>query len=104
MLPPAPGRLSTTTDWPNDSVNCCDRTRATMSVPPPGAYGTINRSGRDGYDCASPSPALRMALSNRKPPSVRIFTILPPGIFDVEPRDLSRLIVVSTSFHENLSV
>ncbi len=36
MLPPAPGRLSTTTDWPSDSVSLCAAARASMSVVPAG--------------------------------------------------------------------
>src|SRR5687767_11115029 len=62
MLPPAPGRLSTTTDWPSDSVICCAITRATISVPPPGANGMIRRTGRAGYCCAKTLPAPGSAL------------------------------------------
>ena len=36
MLPPAPGRLSTTTGWPHASVSFCATARARMSVVPPG--------------------------------------------------------------------
>ena len=46
MLPPAPARLSTTMVWPHVSVSFCATRRATMSVAPPGANGTMIRTGR----------------------------------------------------------
>ena len=48
MKPLAPGRLSTTKVWPSCSESCWDITRAMMSEVPPGANGTITRTGRDG--------------------------------------------------------
>jgi hypothetical protein len=48
MVPPAPGRLSTTTVLPHSSVKCCATMRLTTSVKPPGANGTIMRTGRSG--------------------------------------------------------
>ena len=47
-LPPAPGRLSTTKVCPNTSASFCVRTRATLSVPPPGARPTKTLTGRCG--------------------------------------------------------
>src|SRR5260221_922313 len=49
ILPPAPARLSTTTDWPKLALNFCAMMRPMVSIPPPGANGTINRIGRVGY-------------------------------------------------------
>ena len=49
MLPPAPGRLSTTTLWPQASVRCFATSRARMSVAPPGGNGTTSRIGLVGY-------------------------------------------------------
>src|SRR5258706_15284183 len=49
ILPPAPERLSTTTDWPKLALNFCAMMRPIVSIPPPGANGTINRIGRVGY-------------------------------------------------------
>ena len=49
MLPPAPGRLSTTTDCPQRSFSFCPTMRASTSVPPPGAKGAISRIGFIGY-------------------------------------------------------
>ena len=48
MTAPAPPRLSTTTDVPSRSESFGAITRATMSVPPPGANGTMMRIGRAG--------------------------------------------------------
>ena len=45
---PAPGRLSTRPCWPNESWNICATKRAAMSLPPPGANGTMMRIGRVG--------------------------------------------------------
>jgi hypothetical protein len=49
MVPPAPARLSTMNCWPNSAVSFDANMRATMSVPPPGASGTITRTGRSGH-------------------------------------------------------
>src|SRR5688572_14321839 len=49
MIVPAPGRLSTTTCCPQLSVNFCPKSRASVSLPPPGGYGTMSRTGRAGY-------------------------------------------------------
>ena len=50
-LLPAPGRFSTTNCWPSRSESHWPTKRATMSVDPPGANGTIKRTGRVGYVC-----------------------------------------------------
>src|SRR5262245_9743119 len=42
--------------------------RASMSVGPPGAYGTITRTGRAGYDCAR---ALRENADSAAVPAAR---------------------------------
>src|SRR5688500_1061072 len=49
MLPDAPARLSTITDWPSDLVSCSASERARMSVEPPGAQGTTRVIGRSGH-------------------------------------------------------
>src|SRR5262245_56914140 len=56
MIPVAPPRLSTTICWPSRSTRRGPIARTTMSVPPPGGYGTTMRIGRDGY-CARAAPA-----------------------------------------------
>ena len=48
MTPDAPGRFSTTTGWPSDSVSFCATMRARMSFAPPGGKPTSMRSGFDG--------------------------------------------------------
>src|SRR6476469_8557078 len=53
MLPPAPGRLSTTIDWCSRSESGCAMRRAVVSTPPPGGQGTISLIGPPpGHDCA----------------------------------------------------
>jgi hypothetical protein len=48
MLPLAPGRLSTTTATPSFSESFCPISRARMSMPVPGVYGTMIFIGRLG--------------------------------------------------------
>ena len=48
MLPPAPGRFSTTTGWPSRSPAPGRPARAVTSVLPPAAKPTIRRIGRSG--------------------------------------------------------
>jgi putative ABC transport system substrate-binding protein len=48
ILVPAPDLFSMITGWPSRSDNHWPNKRATMSVVPPGANGTIRCTGRDG--------------------------------------------------------
>src|SRR4051794_6993964 len=52
MRPPAPPRFSTTIVWPSAGLSFSDMSRATASVPPPGAFGTMRRMGLVGQVCA----------------------------------------------------
>src|SRR5882672_5103276 len=52
IVPPAPARFSTITVWPRYSASFLCITRATVSVPPPGAKPTVTVTGRAGYVCA----------------------------------------------------
>src|SRR5688500_12468726 len=61
MSPPAPPRLSTTNCWPRYSDSLFENTRAVMSLPPPGANGTMTRTGFVGYFCASTVPGMPAA-------------------------------------------
>jgi hypothetical protein len=49
MVPPAPGRLSTTTFCGQLSASFCAMKRAVMSGPPPGVKPTTMRIGLAGY-------------------------------------------------------
>src|SRR5687767_9044425 len=51
-VPFAPARLSTIAGWPERSVSFCAIARARMSVPPPGGYGEMIRTGALGKFCA----------------------------------------------------
>src|SRR3979409_2341802 len=70
MIVAAPGRVSTTTVWPQVSVIFWPITRAMMSVEPPGANGTMILIGLSGYlsaVCAAASvgrPATHSAPNN----------------------------------------
>jgi hypothetical protein len=44
-LPPAPGRFSTITGWPRDSLSLAPSMRASMSTAPPATKGTMTRIG-----------------------------------------------------------
>src|SRR5262249_42528836 len=61
MLPPAPPLFSTTTCWPQSSVNRLASTRAIGSAEPPGGNGTTKRTYRLGYDC----PQAKRAATGR---------------------------------------
>ncbi len=52
IMPPAPGRLSTTTGWPSSSLRPGATARALISTLPPGANGTTIRMGLTGKVCA----------------------------------------------------
>ena len=53
MVPPAPARLSTTTDWPSRAARFCASGRPTRSVVPPAANGTTKVIGLVGHSCAA---------------------------------------------------
>src|SRR3954463_7493822 len=52
MLPAAPGRFSITTGWPQIAVSFSPTRRGIRSDAPPGAKGTITRTGFCGQDWA----------------------------------------------------
>src|ERR687896_2032762 len=56
MVAPAPGRFSMTIAWPRRPLNFSPTVRATMSTPPPGGKGAMNRIGLVGY-CAAAAAA-----------------------------------------------
>src|SRR6476660_25764 len=66
MVPPAPPRLSITTGWPRLSCSFWPSTRPTMSVPPPGGYGTTRRIGRVGKGSAARAAAGNIAAPPRR--------------------------------------
>ncbi len=63
IVPPALGRLSTTTCWPDFSVIFSPIQRASMSVWLPAANGTSMRTGRVGYGSAAPALAAHAAAT-----------------------------------------
>jgi hypothetical protein len=66
MLPPAPPLLSTTKDWPKVLDSWSQISRLTPSVPPPGAKGTMKRTGLVGH-AAWARPARNGAAAARLP-------------------------------------
>jgi hypothetical protein len=48
VAPPAPGRFSITTFWPQASVSFCARMRPSVSMVPPAGNAISNRTGRSG--------------------------------------------------------
>src|SRR6185436_3608131 len=51
-VPPAPARFSTITCWPMRSESLAARIRPKVSELPPGACGTMRRTGFVGHCCA----------------------------------------------------
>src|SRR5690606_9736147 len=70
MVPPAPARFSTTTVWPRVGRMASASERATLSVGPPAANGTIILIGRSGYSPWA-APAAKSALAASSTDSVR---------------------------------
>src|SRR4051812_43584126 len=66
MLPPAPGRFSTTTGCPRARPSGSASDRATTSGWPPGAKGTTIRSGFVGCQSASATEEASAASNRRK--------------------------------------
>src|SRR5688572_29616226 len=56
MVPPAPGLLSTITDWPSSACSGAPTRRATMSDEPPGEKVTMTRTGLVGQVWADAFP------------------------------------------------
>src|SRR5437016_2861705 len=65
MMPPAPPRFSITTGWPRLSCSAGTKLRAAISVPPPGAAGTMRWIGLAGY-CAAAGGMAKCAASSRR--------------------------------------
>src|SRR5262245_62044081 len=53
IVPPAPGRFSTTTGWPSAACSLSATGRAMVPVAEPGVNGTMMRIGLEGNDCAA---------------------------------------------------
>src|SRR5258705_1753667 len=85
-MPPAPPRFSITNGWPSASASLVVSARAVMSLPPPGAKGTITFTGFEGYGCAYAAHASVMhdrSIANR--------SIDLPGSVDRDARGLHEL-------------
>jgi hypothetical protein len=65
MLLAPPPRFSTTICWPQTSDSRLATMRATASVLPPGANGTISRTARLGQACATAARPTRPGTSNQ---------------------------------------
>src|SRR5262245_24295088 len=92
IVPPAPVRFSMTICWPIARVIASPTTRATKSSPPPGASGTMKRTGRLGHSSDAGVGCARVVLgesrtgatppSNASPPAaVRVMNVR-RSIFD----------------------
>src|SRR5215471_19708137 len=81
MVPPAPGRFSTTMVWPQRLLNSSPMVRATMLTAPPGGKGTSRCTGLDGkVSCANAAPdAIVIAASAASVPVHRLMMLLPPS-------------------------
>src|SRR5688572_15752262 len=81
MLPPAPGLFSTTTDWFQVSESFCASWRATTSVVPPAAKGTMIFTGFEGHACAAAIAGTRARIAAARRLHVRIFIRFLLGVF-----------------------
>src|SRR5882672_9003348 len=84
MVPPAPSLFSTTMVWPSDLLIEIATVRATTSVGPPAAKGTISVIGLVGKACAHAAPESPTATDATAANSrfLRInFIVSPPWIW-----------------------
>src|SRR4051812_26128185 len=63
MLPPAPGRFSTSTGWPKVLAISFASTRAYRSEKPPAGKGTMRRIAFVGYCCACAGSPSAMSVA-----------------------------------------
>src|SRR5688500_9897802 len=92
MLPPAPGRFSTTTCWPSALASWSAITRARMSVDWPGGNGTTILIGLVGQVWASTpgaTDAAAASASNSRRFTSRRLLVLLAGMF---ARDLEEVL------------
>src|SRR2546422_8260150 len=83
MVPPAPGRFSTTTVWPSCAVSLSETVRAMMSVPLPGVNGTMNLTVFAGQACAHAAAcAAQSARAATDLPSFPDIPVLEPIVTD----------------------
>src|ERR1700674_264247 len=87
-VPPAPARFSTTNGWPNSCESACAKGRATISVVPPGAKGTISVTGLLGHTCAK-APLAASVNKMQKDPNKRT-TMLIGALLEVRRDAFSR--------------
>src|SRR5579862_9931331 len=64
-LPPAPDMFSTKKFLPVWALSCCEISRATRSVGPPGAKPTMTLTGRSGQAAAAALTPARLAARKR---------------------------------------
>ena len=77
-MPNAPGLFSTTNDWPRLCRICSATMRVTMSVAPPGPYGTTIFTGLTGYlSCADAVAATAKHASAPMIQPIRFMVFLP---------------------------
>src|SRR5262249_56660299 len=85
MVPPAPVRFSITICWPIARDIDSPTTRATKSSPPPGASGTMKRTGRLGH-AVSVVPCARAAFGPCGAWAIPPSSAMPPArAFDKRP-------------------
>src|SRR4030081_2815042 len=93
MVPPAPGRFSMMTDWPQRRASSSPSVRATMSTAPPAGKGTSRCTGFDGKaSCADAAPAAARSgatstASRRNDPAMvrHPMAVLPFGFSPFKP-------------------
>src|SRR5207302_2112207 len=85
--PPAPGLFSITTGLPSRSVSRWPSSRATMSVPAPAGYATIQRTARSGHAAAAGTAPNSIMAPAIPPITPRIVTSLPAPVDEARRLD-----------------
>src|SRR6185295_3500732 len=81
----APGRLSTITRCPRPSPVLSASMRASVSLPPPGGYGEMNRMGRLENCCAWAAMAAAAHQESIRDAAAALFTKFSSGLLLDEP-------------------
>src|SRR5262245_48476626 len=97
-MPPPPGRFSITNCLPNAWASASLYSRAAVSAAPPGANGTMMRTGLVGHSCAGATFAIARLAANASAIDRQHIGPLPRRVFLLE--SLARLArFVAAGYH-----
>src|SRR6187402_1872432 len=90
IVPPAPGRFSTITGWPQAALSRSPTRRATTSVALPAVNGTMMWMAREGYESCACAAACQNTAADANSALIN-FICSPPSL--VQPEKFHRRLV-----------